>query len=96
MGFISPVAGGTPSITVGSDYGTVTDNGTGDFTFTLSTAKARALIPVCTANNRVHTDSEDSDSIQILCTDASGSAEDPTDIQGLILAYDDANEYYQG
>jgi hypothetical protein len=96
MEFHITVTGGTPTLTLGGDYGTVADTGTGVFTVTLTTPKARRLIPVCTASNRVFTSSEDTDSFIVNCGDQAGTAEDPTDVQGLILAYGNADQYYQG
>jgi len=89
------VTSGVPSISIGSDYGIITDNGVGDYTLTLTKARARTLIPIFSSYYRLHTNAEDTDSVQILVTSAGGSAQDSS-FQGFILAYDDANEYYQG
>lgn len=102
IGFHISVAGGTPSLTIGSNDASVVDDGVGQFTVTLGSdykrdASLRTLIPIATATNRVHLASIDHDSFQLNCTDAAGSAEDPTDVQGIILAYGVADsEYYQG
>lgn len=96
IGLHISVSGGTPSLTIGSEDASVADTGTGVFTVTLGKTFARNVIPVATASNRVHTTSEDENSFVLNCTDDGGSAEDPTDVSALVLAYGDANEYYQG
>lgn len=98
IGLHISVSGGTPSLSVGGGYGTIADDGVGEFTFTLTTTpeKKRELIVIGNANNRVHIANSDTNSFEIKCSDAAGTLEDPTDVNLLVLAYGQADEFYQG
>jgi len=92
------VAAGTPSLSVGGDYGTVTDLGVGNFRVTLTDPAFRNLIPVATADDsRTYIENVDTDSFELVHTLADGStANDPGSVNCLALAYYEGNEYYQG
>lgn len=94
-GFRITVTGGTPTLSIGGDYATVADTGTGVFTVTLTKASAKQLIVLANASNRCYVDSVDTDSFVVNCTDNAGTGEDPTQVDIFALSTEDSNEYYQ-
>lgn len=87
---------GTPSVTIGSDDLTVTDNGTGDYTLTWKTASKPTQAPIVivtgkTTRTQLHS-APTATSARILSFNAGGSATDGS-LQGVALCFDYADEY---
>lgn len=90
------VTAGAPSLTLGGQWLTVSDDGTGDFTLTMGStygsASARALVPiglVCDTSTTneliVNVISRSTTAINIEVNDDAGTATDPTIISGALL-----------
>lgn len=91
------VTAGTPVITLGAADGTITDNGTGDFSITWTRPFKRPPIVVATAVGAIICTDNTGSSLtagNILTFNAAGSAADPSGIINVVvLGYDDATEY---
>lgn len=83
-----------PSLVVGQYQGSLTDNGTGDFTITFNEAYSRAPIAIVTgaeADTAGYYDNAAVASIDILVTDLAGSAADQ-DVVAEVIGWDAPDE----
>jgi hypothetical protein len=93
LAFNITVTGGTPVIT-GYDGATITDNGVGDFTLTFTKAFLRAPVVVASSSGSgaVAVTASSTTACTVKCSNAAGSAQDPTTVGVLVVGFDNAQQ----
>lgn len=88
------VTGGTPSLSIGSERGSVSDEGTGEYKITFTKPFARSPEVLCSSQvGRIVTTEQDSQELEVYAFTNAGSAVDPTSVDILVMGYDDAINY---
>jgi len=89
------ITSGTPAFSInGNEFTSVTDAGVGLYTLNLADRFARecAVIP-CAVGAKTFVNASSASSPQIRCSDAGGTAVDPTSVDFFIVGSDDVSEY---
>lgn len=90
LGFRCASGGG--SLTIGSEHGTIANNGTGDYTITFLEPFRRTPVAIATSGNRAQIKAISSTSVRVFRSNTGGSASDgPLDV--LVLGSLDPSEY---
>jgi hypothetical protein len=90
--------GGTPVLTLGDEYGSVADDGAGEYTITYDEAFAREPVVVAgvfdaSTDNWATIDASSTTAVGIEVANATGTLVDPSGIFVLVIGSDDATDY---